>query len=322
MKIGALKTGAPGCVIALPAGFRRDDVLALHRRDAQRVAERTDADGVHKGLAWRGRAACLHIRFDARHATATLAVDGAGEPDPDIDTDIDAADTLAGMVRRMLGLTQPVEEFERSHRAHPLLGPLIAANPGLRVPLSATPFEALTWAVTGQQISVDAALSVRRKFIQAAGLRHSGGLFCYPDARRVAAMDEAALRQAGFSQSKAQTLLAVSREVEQGRLPLDAWSTAPAADEIRERLLRLRGIGPWTVDYTLLRGFGCVDGSLHGDAAVRRKLQRLLGSAERIDAAAAERWLAGFSPWRALVAAHLWAMPEGVRQGGTAQSAQ
>lgn len=318
------RASCASCNIALPAGFRRDDVLAFHRRDAQQVAERTDADGVHKGLAWRGRAACLHIRFHARHATATLAVDGADEPDDGTSagTDTDTADALAGMARRMLGLTQPVEAFERRHRAHPLLGRLLAANPGLRVPLSATPFEALTWAVTGQQISVDAALAVRRKFILAAGLRHSGGLFCYPDARRVAAMDEAALRQAGFSRSKAQTLLAVSREVEQGRLPLDAWSAAPAADEIRDRLLRVRGIGPWTVDYTLLRGFGCVDGSLHGDAAVRRKLQRLLGSAERIDAPAAERWLAEFSPWRALVAAHLWAMPEAIRQGGTAQSPQ
>jgi DNA-3-methyladenine glycosylase II len=91
-------------------------------------------------------------------------------------------------------------------------------------------------------------------------------------------------------------------------LPLDTWADTCPADEIRARLLAVRGIGPWTVNYTLLRGFGWPDGSLHGDVAVRRGLQLLLGRDDKINAAEAEDWLAEFSPWRALVAAHLWAL--------------
>jgi len=81
-------------------------------------------------------------------------------------------------------------------------------------------------------------------------------------------------------------------------------------DDMRAQLLRLHGIGPWTVDYTLLRGFGWLDGSLHGDAAVRRKLQRLLGSTAALTQDFTRSWLAQFSPWRALVAAHLWSIPD------------
>ena len=58
----------------------------------------------------------------------------------------------------------------------------------------------------------------------------------------------------------------------------------------------------------LFSGFGFLDGSLHGDVAVRRNLQALLGREEKIDENETKRWLAQFSPWRALVAAHLWAM--------------
>jgi len=90
-------------------------------------------------------------------------------------------------------------------------------------------------------------------------------------------------------------------------LPLDDWLLLPNAELIRERLLAVRGIGPWTVDYVLLRGFGWLDGSLHGDAAVRRGLGRLLGQAAAPDEQAARSWLTPFSPWRALLAAHLWA---------------
>lgn len=298
-----MKTTRLSCYIELPDNFRRDDVLDFHRRDVQMVAERVTEDVLHKGLIWNEHPACLSFQFHVRHVAVELAVDGL------IKKETDSLVRMVSMVRRMLGLTQPIEDFEQHYRNHPQLGQLIAGKSGLRVPLAATPFEALTWAITGQQISVNAAVSVRRKLIQSAGLQHSSGLWCYPGARQIAAMDETTLRQAGFSQAKARTLIALSQCVEQNLLPLDAWIDALVVDEISARLLEMRGIGPWTISYALLRGFGFLDGSLHGDAAVRRKMQYLLGTEEKISEPFAQRWLAEFSPWRALVAAHLWAMP-------------
>ena len=121
-------------------------------------------------------------------------------------------------------------------------------------------------------------------------------------------MTEQDLRQAGFSRTKANTLITLSQCIESGRLPVNEWLDAPPEEQIRSQLLAIRGIGPWTVNYALLRGFGCLDGSLHGDVAVRRNLQALLGKAGKVSQEEAEQWLAEFSPWRALVAAHLWAM--------------
>lgn len=288
------------CTLELPAGFRLADILKFHQRDALAFSERVDTESLHKGLVWEGHAACLSVHFLPDQTVAVkISLDGALTA-----TD---ADSLARHVRRMLGLTQPVDEFEKAHARHLQLGALIARQAGLRVPLAASPFEALTWAIIGQQISVSAAVSIRRKMIKAAGLVHSGGLACYPDASRLAALSEADLRAAGFSASKAQTLISVSAQVLAGELPLDEWLDNPPVDLLRERLLGIRGIGPWTVNYTLLRGFGWLDGSLHGDVAVRRALQRLPGHPEKMGEAEARAWLEPLSPWRALVAAHLWA---------------
>lgn len=289
------------CRLTLPDGFRAADILSFHRRDPEEISERVEASALHKGLVWRGRPACLHIRFGRSRATATLAVDGEAS---------DGADqrkALRSMVRRMLGLDQGVEAFERRHRKHPELGALIAANPGLRVPVASSPFEALSWAIIGQQISLGAAVSVRRRVIQAAGPRHGSGLWCYPDADAIAAMEESGLREAGLSASKARSLLSISEEMTRGRLPLDDWIGEPPVDEVRDRLLAIRGIGPWTVNYALLRGYGWLDGSLHGDLAVRRNLGALLGRDGQPGEEEAREWLAQFSPWRALVASHLWA---------------
>jgi DNA-3-methyladenine glycosylase II len=289
------------CKIALPPDFRARDILEFHSRDAQAIAERVDDSTLSKGLSWQGQPACLKIGFREMHAEVALSVDGAADS-------TDRVAVLEFLTRRMLGLTQRIEVFEARYREHPQLGALISRQAGLRVPVAASPFEALTWAVTGQQISLGAATALRRNLIQAVGLRHSGGLACYPDAPGIARMNVEELRQAGFSQTKAQTLLTLSRMVEDGQLPLDQWVVhAPETEDIRAQLLRIRGIGPWTVNYALLRGFGWLDGSLHGDAAVRRGLQALLGSHEKISEDQAQQWMADFSPWRALVAAHLWA---------------
>jgi DNA-3-methyladenine glycosylase II len=300
-----MKGPSLSCTVQLPPHFRTNDILSFHRRDPLLVAERVEARTLQKGLTWQGGAACLTIRFHSGHADAELARDEAAGAD--------GTELLQLMVERMLGLTQRIEDFEDAYRHHPQLGPLIARHSGLRVPLTATPFEALTWAITGQQISVSAAVAIRRRLIQAAGLQHSGGLACYPDAERIAGMSEAELRQAGFSQGKARTLLTLSQRIRENLLPLEEWRVALPVAEMTEKLLLVSGIGPWTINYALLRGFGYLDGSLHGDVAVRRSLQTLLNASEKVTAAEAQRWLAEFSPWRALVAAHLWAMQSSVK---------
>lgn len=288
------------CSFPLPHGFRHDDMLAFHRRDPQQVAERVTTNCVQKGLVWEGLPAGLSLEFTSARVEAHLAIDGRLSDDSQY--------AIEAIVRRMLGLDQPIEAFEERYRHHPQLRRLIVDQAGLRVPVTATPFEALSWAVAGQQISVAAAVSLRRKLILAAGVRHSGGLFCYPQAPQVLALEEGALRRAGFSATKAATLLSLCRLVVTDELPLAEWTQTLRPDKVRETLLAVKGIGPWTLNYLLLRGFGWLDGSLHGDVAVRRGLQRLLAAPERLDAAETEAWLAQFSPWRALVAAHLWAL--------------
>ncbi len=285
------------CRVPLPPGYRIADFLAFHGRDAAQTAEQVTADSLRKGLVWQRRPACLTVRFTAAAVEATLD----GDPPPP------GAEPLETLLRRMLGLTQPIAAFERAYARHPDLGRLIARHPGLRLPVSASAFEALIWAVAGQQISVQAALSLRRKVIETANIRHSSGLLCHPDAAALAALTPEQLRAAGFSRSKAATAQEIAARLQDGRLRLEAAADPGDEERLRQSLLAIPGIGPWTVSYALLRGFGLLDGSLHGDVAVRRGLQSLLNSPTPPTGQETELWLAPFRPWRALVAAHLWA---------------
>ncbi|MHB8921414.1 MAG: DNA-3-methyladenine glycosylase 2 [Halothiobacillus sp.] len=287
----------------LPEHFHPDAILAFYQRDTQQLAERVEAGKLHKGLFWRGMPSSISIEFKHPLATAQLQLDGEIAPQD--------AHQLKQLTRHLLGLNQPIAAFEQAHHAHPELGALIARQTGLRVPVTPTPFEALSSAIIGQQISLNAAVTVRREFIKIAGILHRSGLWCAPDAARIAGCTPAMLRKAGLSLNKANALIVASQAIMHGDLTLFAGADTPLTpqkiDDIRHQLLAIKGIGPWTVNYTLLRGFGWLDGALHGDAGVRRSLQTLLGREEPIAPAETERWLAEFSPWRALVAAHLWA---------------
>lgn len=296
--------------IALPDNFRIADFLAFHQRDDQMIAEIVDGNTLQKGLVWQDIPACITFTFAKKQVNIALHLDSTNKNLGSQTTQF----RLRQHAQHMLGLNQPINDFENSTINHPQLNRLINQQSGLRVPQAATTFEALTWAIIGQQISVHAAISVRRKFIQRTGLQHSSGIWCYPTPEQIAAFVVDDLRPLGFSQTKARTIIELSKIIQNGSLPLDSWlndywqGNVLAAGDIYDALIQVRGIGPWTVNYALLRGFGWLDGSLHGDVAVRRNLQLLLRRDEKIGEKATQEWLETFSPWRALVAAHLWAM--------------
>jgi DNA-3-methyladenine glycosylase II len=165
-------------------------------------------------------------------------------------------------------------------------------------------FEALTWAIIGQQINLPFAIALRRTFIQLAGRVHHAGLLCYPEAADVARLDLDQLTSRKFSRAKAETLLRLARLVDSGELAL-ARDADPA--HAAHALLQVKGIGPWTVNYTLLRGYGYPDCSLHGDVAIRSAFQRLLGDTEKPSIERTEQLLSAYTPHRTMAAAYLWA---------------
>ena len=102
------------------------------------------------------------------------------------------------------------------------------------------------------------------------------------------------------------SVVRAARLADEGRLSLDD-ATPRDPQDVEASLLAVKGVGPWTAHYAMLRGFGAADCSLHGDAAVRNALGRLLGESTRPSAAEAQLLLERHRPHRSMAAAHLWA---------------
>ena len=281
--------------VSLPGDYRHEDILRFHARDVEQLAERVEGNRILKGVTVNAMPVVIGITLQKKRAI--VEVDGAeGE-----------GELVRVMAESMLALRLEPADFEKAMCDDLMLGAIIQRQRGLRIPQTATVFEAITWAVMGQQISVSFALTLRRAFIRAAEVKHSSGLWCYPDAEATLRLTAEELGRLKFSRAKAETILRIARMVKGGELPLESWRSDPDPAHVEAELLKIKGVGPWTAHYTMLRGIGAPDCSLHGDAAVRNNMARLRNSKSKISIERAEKILKAYRPWRSLAAAHLWA---------------
>ena len=282
--------------VKLPRGYRAQHAIRFHSRDAEGVGEQVHDQGFRKGAMLDGVPTVIDIHFEG--STAHCHVDAPKRVPPQWRAAVDTA------IGNMLGLRIDPSTFAKAVRDDPLLGPLAVKHKGLRIIQSATVFEALTWAIIGQQINLTFAITLRRTLILQAGKRHKSGIWCYPEPQDVLKLDIEELLSRQFSRANAETIMRVADLAVRNELPLDRTSSA---EEVTERLLAIKGVGPWTVNYALLRGYGYPDCSLHGDVAVREAIHRLTQADARPSIADTERWLAAYAPHRTMLAAHLWA---------------
>jgi AraC family transcriptional regulator of adaptative response / DNA-3-methyladenine glycosylase II len=216
----------------------------------------------------------------------------------------DLRDLAAAMrrSRELLDLDSDPEAVRQALGGDPLLGPLVAAAPGRRVPGPADSHELAVRAVLGQQVSLAGAATLAGRLVRDYGeeLAHPRGgvTHRFPSAAALAGADPSRL---AMPASRRRALLGLTTALAQGDLSLDAGADRA---EARERLLALPGIGPWTADYIAMRALRDPDAFLPGDLGVRHALERL---GEDGRPAAAERLAERWRPYRAYALQHLWA---------------
>jgi AraC family transcriptional regulator of adaptative response / DNA-3-methyladenine glycosylase II len=204
--------------------------------------------------------------------------------------------------RQLLDLDADPVAIDESFSNDDILGFVVRANPGRRLPRSVDGFELAARAVLGQQVSVAGARTITGRLVRRFGkplTAPDGDLtHVFPEPAALVDADLAAL---GIPGSRRDTLRSLAKTVASGVLVLDSGADRA---ETEAGLQALRGIGPWTAGYVAMRGLGDPDVFLAADLGVRRALERMGQSGDpRSAEALAERW----RPWRSYAVQYLWA---------------
>lgn len=276
------------------AGRALLDFFAAHLVDGVEVA----------GADWYART------LDLPHGPGTVRVDlhdhhGEGTGFVPVRLELaDLRDTAAALerTRRLVDAACDPVAVDAHLAADPLLAPLVAARPGLRVAGHVDGAELAVRAVIGQQVSVAGACTVTSRIVGATGTpmtsRIPGLTTLFPRPEVLAAHDPATLP---MPRARGRAVVALAAALAGGEVGLDRGGER---DAVRAALLALPGIGPWTADYIALRALGDPDVFPPGDLAVRRVLAARADTA--VSPAFATELALPWRPWRSYALAHLW----------------
>ncbi len=189
--------------------------------------------------------------------------------------------------------------------ADPVLGAVIARFGPCRLVrgrAAGGAFGALARSICFQQLAGAAASTIHGRFAAIFDGR--------PTPAAVAATPSDVLRAAGLSAAKAASIKDLAAKCLDGTVRLEGWARM-GDDEILDRLVQVRGIGPWTAQMFLMFTLNRPDVWPTGDLGVRVGYGRMHGLAE--PPTPAELAAAGevYRPYRSIAAWYCWRVVDG-----------
>jgi AraC family transcriptional regulator of adaptative response / DNA-3-methyladenine glycosylase II len=271
-----------------------------------------------EALDERGNAYTRSLGLPHGHGVVTLAAPSADRRHHDgggpayVEAELRLADlrdltTAVSRCRQLLDLDADPVAVRDALGGDPLLGALVRADPGRRVPGAADGFELAVRAVIGQQVSVAGARTVAGKLVHAAGEQLSapdGGVtHLFPTPSALAELAEREPGAFAMPAGRRRALGALAAAVASGDVVIDAGADPL---ELRRSLVALPGVGPWTAEYVALRALRDPDAFMPTDLGIRRAAASLgLPGDPASLAPVADAW----RPWRSYAMAHLWSLP-------------
>jgi AraC family transcriptional regulator of adaptative response / DNA-3-methyladenine glycosylase II len=294
---GGARSGAGAIVLRLPfrAPLAADELIAFLGARAVPGVEQALEGAYRRSLQLPRGEGVVELRPCERHVQASFWLSDLRDLGP-----------ATQRCRALLDLdADPFSVLESLGREE-LIGPLVRAAPGRRVPGHVDSHELAVRAVLGQQVSVAGARTLAGRLASEYGRPLAQPIGdvrqMFPTAQALAGADPERLPMPA---ARSRALIGLAGALAAGEVELDpgaGWAQA------RTALLALPGIGSWTADYIALRALRDPDAFPAADLGVRRALEGL-GQDGR--PAAAQRLSQRWRPYRAYAVVHLWAQHAG-----------
>ena len=173
----------------------------------------------------------------------------------------------------------------------------------LRDESALTPFQALLRSIVYQQLSGKAAGSIHLR-VKALFPRKR------PSAKRLLALSDEELRAAGLSRGKVRAVRDLAERCLDGTVPPRSQLQKMDDEDIVERLVKVRGIGRWTVEMLLIFNLQRPDVLPLDDLGVRRGFMHTFGGKSLPDAKKMLRRGRRWQPYRSVASWYLWRASE------------
>jgi AraC family transcriptional regulator of adaptative response / DNA-3-methyladenine glycosylase II len=205
---------------------------------------------------------------------------------------------LSAIARRVFDLAADPVQIAGAFRSDPLLGPLAALRPGLRIAGCWDPFECAVRALVEKRAGTELGNVIAGRLVLHAGTSIDGAdglthLFPSPNA-----LAQANLNDLGLTSAQANAVHALAVAVRDG-----VMCFSDSGEDIARALIKIPGVDQWAAQYVALRAFAEPDAFPADDPHLQRAIAKGAALTARALDARAEAW----RPWRGYAAFHLWA---------------
>jgi DNA-3-methyladenine glycosylase II len=207
------------------------------------------------------------------------------------------------IIGSLFNLTFDLTAFYDEVKTDNVLSTLTQKLRGLKSPTTSTVFEALVDSIIEQQISLNVAHVLERNVIKTFGAQltiNDKVYYAFPTPENIAIGTIELLRNCGLSMRKAEYIHDISNSIVKGNPDLENLKNYEDTKEIIKEMVKIRGIGVWTAELTMLRGMRKLEAIPADDLGLRRHIAHYYCDDRKISGAEARRIAENWGRWKGL----------------------
>jgi len=286
--------------IEIPSTFNFQHCLAYLNQSSLEIMHRVNKECIYKLMYFTGKPVVLKVK----QKDNLLVVENLNGGK----LNVAWKHAIHNFIIDWFDLDRDLRPFYKMAANDKILHEVVKTYDGLRLMGIPDLFEAISWAILGQQINLNFAYRLKERLVKEYGksFKHKKNTYyAFPNPETIAKLSPEDLRPFQISQRKAEYLIGVAKIMAQGSLDKNALlKLSPKA--AKTKLIKIRGIGNWTANYVIMKCLRYPDGFPLKDVGLHNALKLQLKLSEKPDLVTVKKMGNNWKPWRGYATFYLW----------------
>jgi DNA-3-methyladenine glycosylase II len=212
-------------------------------------------------------------------------------------------------IREWFDLDRDLTPFYEMAKTDPLLKGPVQEFFGLRLIGVPDLFEALCWGILGQQINLAFAYTLKSQFVEKFGdsIEWNGKKFwVFPSFEQIAKLTPEDLADIKMTLKKSEYIIGIAQLMASGDLSKEKLLRMDSLKEAEKSLIKIRGIGPWTANYVLMRCLRYTSAYPIDDVGLHNSIKHLTSSDKKPAKDELIKLSLRWENWQAYATFYLW----------------
>ncbi|QPA60084.1 DNA-3-methyladenine glycosylase family protein [Lysinibacillus sphaericus] len=286
--------------IELPAEFSFTECLIFLKRSNQEILHQIKEGVLLKVLKIEDQLILCRISEQAYKMKVEF---------PMIQPSVNERERVVHYLKEWFDLNTDLACFYQMANKNNILQPLIEKYSGLRLLGIPDLFEALVWAIIGQQINLTFAYTLKKRFVEHFGENvhfEEENHWLFPTPEKIACIQVEELRMLQFTQKKSEYIIDIAKIIANGQLAKERLHQKKDYEDKKKSLMAIRGIGPWTADYVLMKSLQELSAFPIADVGLHNALKMQLGLERKPSMEEIFHYSQHWQGWQAYATFYLW----------------